>query len=457
MLLKILYENKLKIAAGFVLLLLLLLLAETLILLNQKTFYDGIEIEGIRIAGLSKDDARRLLKEKYDSIIDGNNLILKCEQKLWKIPLRDISFEFLLDNALDNAYLIGREGNVIERIRTIWRTKQQKINITVGSDFPRQSLADVLNKIKKEVDIKEKDASAVYENGSFTFSREVIGRELDVDKSIELIENRISERNFSAVDLCIQKVFPRVMYDDICDIGDVIGSFSTTFNTGKANRSYNIKLACERINNTLMLAGDVFSMDRALGARSVDNGYRDAPVIINGRMVEGIGGGVCQVTTTLYAAVLKAKMGIVERTGHSQVLGYVEPGQDATIAEGYIDFKFKNDLGYAVLLNAQVVGNKIVVRLFGKKGTKDYDVRLKSVVLKEIPPGEDEIIIDKSLSPGDRIVERASSKGLKVAVYRETIDDSGRVIEREKVSEDLYKPVRGLIRINPNPAEENFN
>ncbi|NLD48339.1 MAG: vanomycin resistance protein VanB, partial [Clostridiaceae bacterium] len=363
-------------------------------------------------------------------------------------PLRDISFDFLLDEAMDNAYSIGREGNMLERIRTILRVKYQNVNISVKSDFSRQSLADVLNDIKKEVDIKEKDASAAYINGNMVFSKEVIGQELDVDKSIELIENRIHERNFSVVDLCIQKVFPRVMYEDICDIEEVIGSFSTAFNTGKADRSYNIKLACERINNTLLLTGDVFSMDRALGPRSFDNGYRDAPVIIKGRLVEGVGGGVCQVTTTLYAAVLKAKMGIVERTGHSQVLGYVEPGQDATIAEGYIDFKFKNNLEYAVLVNAQVVGNKVVVRLLGKKGTENFDIRLKSVILEEISPGEDEIILDKSLSPGDRAVVRASSKGLRVAVYRETVDKSGRIVDREKISEDLYRPVKGVVKVN---------
>jgi len=110
------------------------------------------------------------------------------------------------------------------------------------------------------------------------------------------------------------------MYKDISHIEEVISSFSTVFNSANVNRSHNIKLACERINNTVLLPGETFSMDASLGSRTKENGYKDAPVIVKGRLIEGVGGGVCQVTSTLYVAVLKAKLEVVERVKHSMPL-----------------------------------------------------------------------------------------------------------------------------------------
>ena len=190
---------------------------------------------------------------------------------------------------------------------------------------------------------------------------------MDVDKNVEIIENRILRRDFSVINLQVEEIVPEIQLEDISHIQEVIASFSTNFNPNNANRTYNIKLACERINNSMILPNQVFSMDKALGTRTKENGYKSAPVIIKNQLIEGVGGGVCQVTSTLYVAVLKAKLSVVERVNHSIPLGYVEPGQDATIAEGHIDFKFKNNKEYPILLNAEVSGGKIIIRLIGKK------------------------------------------------------------------------------------------
>ena len=149
----------------------------------------------------------------------------------------------------------------------------------------------------------------------------------------------------------------------------------------------------------------------------------------------------------MYVAVLKAKLGVVERVNHSIPLGYVEPGQDATIAEGYIDFKFKNNKEYPILLNAEVSGGKIIIRLIGKKESLKYNVALKSVIIERISPGASEVIYDGSLAKGETVVEKRPVEGLRVAVYRETYDDNYKLLEREKISEDLYRPVKGRIRV----------
>jgi|LSQX01.2.fsa_nt_gb vancomycin resistance protein YoaR len=461
MLLDFFIRNKLKIiiTAIIMLLIALLLVTGAMIVLNRSTFYNGVSVEGIDISGLSKSEAKQIVGDKLREIIVQNRVVLKHEYKIWETPLRDISYVFLVDSAIEKAYSIGRSGNVMERLRTIADLYEEGINIDVRPDFSKEELLKVIEGIKKEVDRKEIDASVIYKDGNITFNKEVIGQFTDVDKNMIMIENRLLERDFSFIELDIQKILPRVLYNDICDVKDIVASFSTSFNANKTDRSYNVKLACERINNSILLSKDVFSMDKALGSRTAENGYKQAPVIVNGLLIEGIGGGVCQVTTTLYIAVLKAKLNIDERRSHSMRLSYVEPGQDATIAEGYIDFKFSNNKPYAILINAEVIGNKIVIRLLSRKDIFNYDVRLKSVITEEIPSGE-EVVVDSSLTPGERVVEKAAVNGVKTAVYRETYDKSGKLIEREKISEDIYKPVKGRVRINPSYndfAEDSFD
>jgi len=190
-------------------------------------------------------------------------------------------------------------------------------------------------------------------------------------------------------------------------------------------------------------------MDKALGPRTISNGYRNAPVIVKGKILEGVGGGVCQVTTTLYVAVLKSKLEVVERKPHSMPLSYVEPGQDATISEGYIDFKFKNNKDYPILISAQVSGGNIIIRIVGIEEETNQTVRLKSVVVKKLNPEKEIVVFDENVPVGEVVVEKAAVTGQKVVVYRETYDQNNKLIEREKISEDTYLPVRGIIRVNP--------
>lgn len=419
-------------------------------ILNQKTFYKGVTIENISLAGINKENAIKILQEELNRKFNGNSLVLKHEDKEWTIDLNEIAYSFLTDGAIEMAYRIGREGNIFNRLMTIYKVRGDKVNIHIANKFNRKALKSKLESIKNEIDQKEANASVLFKNGKVNINKEVIGKSLDVDKNLEMIENILMERNFSPIELKVDNVIPRIQYHQLSQIGDVLSSFSTSFNTQKTDRSYNIKLACDRIDNTLLLPGDEFSMDKALGPRSISNGYRNAPVIIQGNYLEGVGGGVCQVTTTLYVAVLKSKLEIVERRPHSMSLSYVQPGQDATISEGYIDFRFKNNKDYPILISAQVSGGSIVIKIVGKKEEGSYTVKLKSVVVKEILPEKDLVLVDPTVPDGQVVVDKSAVKGRKVVVYRETYDENNKLIEREKVSEDIYKAVRGVIRVSPN-------
>lgn len=420
--------------------------------LNQKTFYKGVLIENVDLSGMDKVRAKEIIDKELNRNFFDNILTLRYEEREWKFNLSDIAYSFLTDEAIEKAYKIGREGNFISRLRTIYTIRKNSVNFVVAPQFDRVRLKSILEGIKNEIDQKEIDASANYRNGTVTFNREVIGKNIEIDKNLDLLENILLERDFSPIELKVDDIVPRVKYNEISVIEKVISTFSTSFNQQKTDRSFNIRLACERINNTILLPGEEFSMDKALGPRSIDNGYKNAPVIIKGKLIEGVGGGVCQVTTTIYVAVLKTKLEVVERRPHSLPLNYVEPGQDATISEGYIDFKFKNNKEYPVLISAQVSGNSIIIRILGKKDESLESIKLKSVIIKEIPPEKELVVVDETIPDGERVVEKSAVTGRRVAVYRETYDKNNKLIEREKISEDLYQPVRGIIRVSPDYA-----
>lgn len=424
------------------------------VLLNRKTFYEGIYIEDINISGLTREQVEELIIDKINTVFSKQKLELVDGDQSWKVGHNDLKINFNTNEAIERAYQIGRHGNIFNRLVSIFTARQENVHIKVYTDYDRNRLKKIMLSLKDKIDVKEQDAQVEYKDGSFKFDKEVIGRSLDIDRNISLVENRILSRNFNTVELEVLESVPRILYDNIKEINDVLASFSTTFNTGDKNRTHNIKLACERINNTLLLSGDVFSMNEELGTRTIENGYKDAPVIYKNELVPGAGGGVCQVTTTLYDSVLLSRLQVLERTNHSLPLGYVKPGQDATIAEGYIDFKFMNSREYPVLVNAEVKGKTLLVRVLGRKDIDEPVVKLRSQVVEEYLPGKEELIIDDSLADGERIVVREAKKGLKAVVYRETYNQKGELIESEKISEDVYKPVKGQVKVNANYSDK---
>jgi len=286
-----------------------------------------------------------------------------------------------------------------------------------------------------------------YVKGVIEFRQESITRMLDIDRNTELVENQLRKRDFGKIELLVEEKKPHIVYDEIKDIDCVISHFSTVFSTGDVNRSDNIRLACSRIDNRIMLPGEEFSMNQALGPRTLENGYKEAPVILKSELVSGMGGGVCQVSSTLYNTVLLAGLKVTERMHHSIPLTYISPGRDATINEDSIDFRFINSLDYPVCLQTDVNGRTLNIRILGKKSEDGTVYKLKTETIALYPPEPDEVIVDNTLQYGEEVVERKAIKGVRVALYREAYK-KGTLLWKEKLTEDYYKPVRGKVRVS---------
>lgn len=410
----------------------------------------GVRIEDADVSWLDTTEARMLLTDSVNKNYSVGEFTLKFGTREWKYGLDEISYRFLVDDAVSKAFSVGRTGGIFSKVYTAVNLMISNINLEINTDYDREKLVSILDDIKREIDTEPANAALSYNSGKFAFTRDVEGLQLDVDRSCKLVENHLRERNFTGIELAVEVLQPSIAYGEIKDIDSVLSNFSTRFNAGDINRSDNIRLACSRLNGRILMPGDEYSMNETLGPRTIENGYKEAPVIYQNELIKGPGGGICQVTTTLYDAVLLAKLRIVERSPHSMPLGYVKPGQDATIAEDSIDFRFDNSLDYPVCLSAEVVGSRINIRVLGRGRNDGNTVRLVSDVIAVYPPGKDEVEIDDSLADEEKVVSKEARNGLRVVLYRDTYSADGVLLEREKISEDYYRPSKGLIRVNRN-------
>jgi len=411
------------------------------------TIRKGIAIEQIDVSWHTAEDARQLVADRLSDEYLNKKLTLVYKDKKWEIPLKDINYGFKVEDAVKKAYYIGREGNPIKRLYDSFVLSRSKLQLEVEEIYDRDKLKAKIEEIKKQIDSAAKDAQLTYENGKFTFSHESIYRNLDVDTNVKLVENQLLKRNFDNIELVAEEKEPEITYEKIKEINSVISSFSTSFNRRDLNRTDNIKLACSRINNKILMPGEEFSMNDELGPRTLANGYKQAPIIFKNELVPGTGGGVCQVSSTLYNSVLLAGLKVTEREHHSMTLSYISPGRDATITESSIDFKFVNNSDYPICISANVSGSKLTIRILGKKREDGTELKLRTKTIRVYEPEPDEIILDETLEPGQKIVERESRKGLRVVLYREAYKD-GVLQWREKLNEDYYRPIRGKIRVS---------
>jgi vancomycin resistance protein YoaR len=448
---KTLLEKKRVIILLPLTLLISVFLCYTIILLSSHTFYKGIYVEDLDLYGLNQNQAKNLLVKKLETSLNDGKVNLNYKNDSMQLDLNDISFNFLVDETIKQAYAMGRSGSLFKRLNDIIKLRMHTEHLKTDYTYDQEMLKNIINDFKLKIDKDEKNAEILYNNGNIAIKNEEIGRNVDIDKTVKLIENHIDNRNIKNVNVYVNEIIPKVVGKDINEIKNILSSFATTFNLNDENRCYNIKLASGKLNNTILYPGEMFSMNKTLGPRTSENGYLEAPVIFKNELVPGAGGGVCQVTTTLYDAVLKSKLEIVERTHHSIPLGYVGPSQDATIAEDYIDFKFQNNRDYPICINAEVKSNKLNIVILGRKQADDENiVKLKSEIVEEYNPKDEDYLIDDSLRDNEKIIVRQPIKGYKSILYRETYKKSGEKISSEKISEDVYSPVKPQYRVNSN-------
>lgn len=286
-------------------------------------------------------------------------------------------------------------------------------------------------------------ARADFEEGEIVKTPEQSHLELDEDA----LAQRLPELgDTSDTELPLRKAQQRVSDEDLAKISEVVSSFTTRYSEGNANRAANIQNAARRLSGTIVMPGETFSFNKTLGRRTAENGFKLAGVYNNGKHDFDIGGGICQVSGTLYNATLLANLQIVVRSCHTFPVPYLPVGRDATVSYPAPDFAFKNNLKTPVAVAAQAGGGSITFRILG---VKDPGLEVKvETAGHETWSHPEKVIKDPTLPPGKKVVDEPGGAGHRVTTYRIVYKD-GRQVERENLGTSIYKGGSRVVRMNP--------
>lgn len=406
-----------------------------LAILNSKTIYPGVRVDGIDVGGLSKREAQQRLTS-LSKAISNRKLYLGYAGQTWEMSMARLGAKVDVEAIAQAAFMIGREGSLLRRINEIIEAWRCRAEIPLVYSFSLSRAERAIQELARNIDRDPINARLVVDGDLVRAVPEKPGLRLDVKQSLERI-TRAMNTGGTSVDLAVKIVQPKIRQSDFAGITGVIASYSTKYRMWQRDRTHNLMTAAQALNGTLIKPGEVFSYNEVVGPRQPSRGYRKAPIFVRGEVEHGIGGGVCQVSTTLYNAALLANMKILSRAHHSRPVDYAPIGRDATVAYPSPDLKFKNTTPAPVYISASVGDGTVNITLLGKEMV-DQEVELVSEDHQVIQPRVIRIA-DKNLAAGQEIIRDTGRPGHRIKIYR-IIKRQGQVVKKELVCSDFYEP-----------------
>lgn len=380
------------------------------------------------------------------------NIDMSLNEELTKQTIDDIGVN-LPGVVIESSYSIeedeliitkGKAGIAIDTESLFGKVKEKLNDINSNEDFIEIPIIDKepepidIDKIHEEIYKEAKDA--YYTKEPFTVYPEVEGVDFDVEAAKAILAE---EKEEYVIKLTITK--PKVTIEQIGSeaFPNQLSIFTTRFDVSDVDRSTNLRIACQKINGKVVLPGETFSYNQALGARTAAAGYKNGKIYAGGEVVDGIGGGICQISSTLYNSVLLANLDIVERRNHQFVTSYVGPGRDATVVYGMTDFKFKNTRKYPIKITATAKNGIATISIYGMKEENEYTFKFSTKTIGSIP-FTTKYVEDANIPVGTEKVKQKGANGLKTETYI-TKMLNGKVISTKLLSKDTYDAMTRII------------
>ena len=325
---------------------------------------NGIVLE-IPLEKLSIEEAQSKLEQKRKEIIN-RPVHFTTEGENFSLSMKELGLTYTYDVALQQAYLIGRKGNIykkaVSKLKASW-------GITFNPEYQWDDLllTEALNKCLMTLDIPAEDARfTINPDDTMEIVSEKSGRQVDIASLITSVK-KLTHNQTEPIPIPFNGVSPTITKTELENVkmAGLLSNYTTHFNPNQTGRTQNIKLAAKAIDGTLLKPNQEFSFNQTVGPRTVEAGYQVAMIIEGNEFVPGLGGGICQVSSTLYNAVRLAPLSVSERSHHSLEVSYVPPGQDATVAYPTLDFRFINDSGGYLLIRSTVHDDTLTFSLYG--------------------------------------------------------------------------------------------
>lgn len=428
---------------------------------EADTIKTGVYAGSIDLSGKNENQATAAVEAYVESLQDVEIILEAANDGEVTVTPGELGITWSNRDMIDQAMKLGTQGNIIERYKALKDLEHENYVFQIEFSFDVQLLSDILSQEAAKFDQKAVNTSLNRVDDQFRVIQGVPGYILDVETSIDKVIGYLEQEwNHEAcripLDIIVEE--PKGSAEELAQVQDLLGTFSTAF-SGGGGRAANVERGSELLNGITLYPEEEISVFDKVEPFSVGNGYYMAASYLSGKVVDSLGGGICQVSTTLYNALLLAELEITERQNHSMIVGYVSPSADAAIADGAIkDLKFVNNTEAPIYIESYVKNNRITFNIYGKETRPEgRTVRYESEVLEVINPPADQINIDESQPIGYFVSEGSAYIGYKARLWK-IVTENGQET-RTQVNSSSYRMVPksatvGVATDNPSAYEQ---
>lgn len=414
------------------------------------TFPKGSYAGDISLEGMTREEAAETVKEKIFQM-ETQTITLVVGDHTAETTAGDLGFAWNNPQAVEEAADSFETGNLIERYlaRTDIEENQMVIPLDTGLDdglvtaFVEENCASA--------SVEAQDAQITRENGQFVVTPSVTGQAVDTAVTKQAVQDAVAGGLDEPVTVTAQvtETQPARTTEALSTIQDVLGTFSTSFASSGTARATNVRVGASKINGRVLMPGETLSGYECLNPFTTDNGYMNAASYENGQVVDSIGGGVCQISTTLYNAALRAELEITQRQNHSMIVTYVKPSEDAAIAGTYKDLKITNNYQTPIYVEGLTEGRTLTFTIYGQETRpENRTVEFVSETISVTDPGAPKEELDPTLPPGSRRQVQSAHTGMKSRLWKYIYVD-GVEQSREILHTDTYNASKAIVKVGP--------
>ncbi len=422
---------------------------------TEKTIPNGVYAESVDLSGMTEQQAKEAVEAYVESLMGRSITLVAVGGNEEAVTPEELGMTWDNPELVQDALGLVTGKNLIQRYKALRDLEREPKVYDLELAFDYQAVSDILTERFTRYDIAAEDYSLTRQDGAFIIHEGTIGYALDVEDSIDdVVDYLMTEWDHSdcRIQLDVTETVPRGGNGELEQVKDVLGTFTTSYKSSGSSRSTNVANGCKLINGQTLYPGEELNTLNLITPFTEANGYLLAGSYLNGQVVESFGGGICQVSTTLYNAVLLAELEVTERYNHSMLVSYVEPSFDAAISWGYKDMVFTNNTGYPIYIAGSANGDELVFSIYGKETRpSNRKITFESVVIERVK-SESQTIEDPTQPVGFVEKKGTNHDACRSYLVKKVYID-GALTDTIQFREDSYIASHETIKVGTLPVE----
>ena len=416
---------------------------------------DGLRAGGQELGGLSRQEADEKIEE-YVSGLQDRSVTIQAGDRTLETTSGELGLSWSNRDVVEETVASLTEGNLLKRYMALTDLEQEGAEIPVETAVDEAKLAALVETTFDGMDGSAKNASITRENGEFVITPSEKGIAVDTAATAQVVNAALAEAGDGplTVEAVVSEQEPEITTEMLSTIQDVLGTFTTDFSSSGSARAKNLEVGAQKLNGHVLMPGETISGYECLQPFTRANGYEPAASYENGQVVDSIGGGVCQISTTMYNMALEAELEITQRQNHSMIVTYVKPSMDAAIAGTYKDLKVTNNYSTPIYIEAYTSGRKLTFTCYGQETRpENRKVEYVSETISRTDPGAPIERVNNALAPGTRRKVSSGHTGIRSRLWKVVTVD-GVETERTLLNNDTYNASKAVYEVGPAaPAE----